>query len=146
MEPDHAFTLEELWPTIKVAGEKYGYDPKLIAGMARQESTFHNYRVHRDGHGHGLFGLDDRGLLPEFERWSGRNIGRGEDAAIIPPELQIEFAAWQLKKYADYYPGESDGAYVALRAWRAGGTGRVEQKAFDYVQLILSHVRALFGG
>lgn len=126
MTPDYLFTPGELYPTIQQYAEKYGIDPRILAGMVAQESSWHNYRVHRDGTGHGLLGYDDNGLLGDFEEWSGLSIGRGASAEIIPVELQLEFAAKQLRSFQDTYaddpelPGASK-EFVGPRAWHAGG-------------------------
>lgn len=112
----------------------------MLAGMVQQESTFHNYRVHRDGTGHGLLGYDDGGLLPDFEQWSGLSVGRGPTAAIIPVEPQLEFAARQLRKFQDYY-GEDE--YVGARAWHAGGSGRNSDRGKSYETLIRQRIQEL---
>lgn len=141
MEPDHQFSLAELWPLIQEYSNASGTDPRILAGMVQQESTYHNYRVHRDGTGHGLLGLDDNGLLADFEAWSGLSVGRGPSASIIPVEPQLEFAARQLRRYQDAYPGE--GEYVGARAWHAGGGGRNSNRGQDYERLIRARIAEL---
>ncbi len=96
---DAQLSLQMLWPYIQKYAEKYGVDPRVLAGIIAQESGFKNYGVHRDGTGHGLIGLDDNGLLPSFERWSGQHFGRGASARTIPPELQVEFLAKTMAEY-----------------------------------------------
>lgn len=91
-EPDHIFGFAALWPTIQVAAGTYSADAQVLAGIIQQESGFTNFRVHRDGTGHGLLGLDDNGLLPDFEKFSALSCGRGQNAISIPPKLQIEYA------------------------------------------------------
>lgn len=137
MEPDHAFSLTELWPLISRYSAKYDTDPKILAGMVQQESTFHNYRVHRDGTGHGLLGLDDGGLRKDFEAWSGLYIGPGPTANIVPVEPQLEFAARQLRRFQDYY-GEDE--FVGARAWHAGGSGRNSERGKNYERLIRARI------
>lgn len=142
MEPEHRFTFAELYPTIHAAAREYGADERVMAGVAYQESGFRNWRVHHDGTGHGLIGLDDNGMLPEFERWSGTHVGRGAGAAIIPPELQIRYLAYQLKRYADLY-GDF---YAAARAWHRGGRLMNDSLGHNYERLIRAHINDLFAG
>jgi hypothetical protein len=141
-EPDHAFTFEELWPTIKAAGDEFGFDPQVLAGIIMQESGLRNWRVHRDGTGHGLLGLDDGGLLPDFERWSGLPIGRGQAAASIPIVPQIRYAAHALADYAH----RLGGPYAAARAWHRGEGLMNDARGQQYEALIRAHVADLFGG
>jgi hypothetical protein len=141
-EPDHLFTFEELWPTISAAGAELGFDAQVLAGIIEQESGFRNWRVHRDGTGHGLLGLDDNGLLPDFERWSGLSIGRGQAAASIPIVPQIRYAAHALADYA----GRLGGPYAAARAWHRGEGLMDDAAGQHYEQLIRAHVAELFGG
>jgi hypothetical protein len=112
MEPDHQFSFAELWPGIQAAAARFGADPRIVAGVIAQESSWQNLRVHPDQTGHGLIGLDDHGMLPDFERWSGLTIGRGPGSAIIPPGIQIEYLARKLAEYA----GRPGGPYDAARA------------------------------
>ena len=135
------FTLAELLPIFKKYGEQYGFDYRITAGVAFQESGFRNYRVHRDGTGHGLFGLDDGGLRPDFERWSGFVIGRGATANIAPIGPQIAYASYQLKRYQDAY-GDP---YVGCQAWHRGPTYWNDAAGKNYNALIRQHVARLFG-
>ena len=73
-------SFRALWPMIQHHAAKYGADPKVVAGIIAQESTWVNHKVHRDGTGHGLIGLDDNGMLPAFEKWSNFKVGRGRNA------------------------------------------------------------------
>lgn len=142
-EADHLFTFEELWPTIKAAGEERGFDPQVLAGIIEQESGFRNWRVHRDGTGHGLLGLDDNGLLPDFERWwGGTAIGRGQNAASIPIVPQIRYAAHALADYAT----RLGGPYAAARAWHRGERLMNDAAGQHYEALIRAHVADLFSG
>lgn len=139
MEPDHAFSFEELWPCIQAAGAEFGFDPRILAGMVMQESNFVNLRYHQDKTGHGLLGLDDNGLLPDFEVWSGSSVGRGVGAAIIPPMLQLRYAAKVLAGYTERF------GPTGYRAWYTG-PGRWQSADGDlYQQLIEAHIRELFG-
>ena len=137
-EPDHRFTLNELWPTIVTAST--AFDPRVVAAVAYQESGFKNYVVHADGTGYGLFGLDDNGMLPAFEQWSGIQMGRGRNHRSVSPTIQIAYAAYQLARYASVYGDQ----YAACRAWHRGGGLMNDSRGYNYEALIRSHVRALF--
>jgi hypothetical protein len=140
MEPDHQFTFAELWPVIEAATAEYGADPQVMAGVIEQESTRHNYRVHLDGTGHGLAGLDDHGLLPDFERWSGLAIGRGATAAIIPPGMQIAYLALTLAAYS----ARLGSPYQAARAWHRGESQWGDAAGDRYEALVRGHITRLF--
>lgn len=75
-------------------------NPYVLAAIAYQESSFRNYRVHLDGTGHGLIGLDDNGMLPDFESWSGLSIGRGPEAEMIPVGQQLNYLGFAIARYA----------------------------------------------
>lgn len=138
---NHTFSFQELWPAISAAAATYGADAQVMAAIVRQESTFKNHLVHDDGTGHGLIGLDDRGRLPEFERWSGLRVGRGRAAVSIPPEKQLEFLAKTLaastREYGD--------PLAAAREWHRGPGGMDDRLGRHYQRLIEGHVRDLFG-
>lgn len=139
-EPEHVFQLADLLPYLDRYGNTYGIDPRVVAGVAYQESGLRNWRVHADGTGAGLFGLDDGGLLPDFERWSGLVIGRGRQHAMIPPARQIEYASMQLAAYARQY-GD---AWTACAVWHRGEGLYRDQRGTDYIGLIRAHVQRLF--
>ncbi len=140
-EPNHQFTLGELTPAINTYAQKYGVDPKLLAGIIQQESTFKNHIVHEDGTGHGLIGLDDNGLKGDFEKWSGMSVGSGANAASIPPEKQIEFMAKTLSETSKEYGGDQ---MAAAREWHSGA-GRVNSAGsgggLEYEQLVRGHMQ-----
>lgn len=140
MEPEHVFTLTQLLPYFTKYGAQYGIDHRVVAAVAFQESGFRNYRVHNDGTGHGLFGLDDGGMRVPFEQWSGFFIGPGRTANIAPPEKQIEYASYQLKRYADAYGNH----WAACRAWHRGGGLLNDARGQQYEALIKAHVARLF--
>jgi cell wall-associated NlpC family hydrolase len=140
-EANCQFSFQDLWPCIKQAAAEYGTDAEVIAGITKQESGFKNYIVHHDGTGHGLIGLDDNGMLPDFERWSGMRCGRGHAATCIPPALQLEYCAMIIADYARKYGG----AYAAARAWHRGERLRDDERGQNYEALIRAHVRELFG-
>ncbi len=135
-------SLGELWPYIDSYARKYGADPKILAGIIQQESSFRNFQVHRDGTGHGLIGLDDNGLLPDFEKWSGQSFGRGANAKTIPPELQVEYLAKTIGEGTRHY---GDG-FSAARAWHRGGGAMNDARGREYEQLIRGHINSLFPG
>jgi hypothetical protein len=129
---DAQFSLETLAPHIKKYADQYGVRPEVMAAIVEQESSYINYAVHRDGTGHGLIGLDDHGMLPDFERWSGLRVGRGRHAQTIPPDKQIEFLARTLAAYQRDLGDEMS----AVRAWHAGVGGRDRANGIEYQSLI----------
>jgi LysM repeat protein len=135
-----SFTFQELWPVIQAAANQHGADARVMAAIVRQESSFINHRVHRDGTGHGLIGLDDNGRLPEFERWSGLRVGRGRSAVVIPPERQLEFLA---KTIADSTRRYGD-SLSAAREWHRGHGSMNDRRGMQYQALIEDHLQALF--
>jgi SH3-like domain-containing protein len=141
-EADRRFGFVALWPHIRAASEKHGADPEVVAGIMAQESGFANWRVHRDGTGHGLFGLDDNGLLPDFERWCGLACGRGAAAISIPPKLQIEYCARTIAALTR----EHGDPYIAARVWHRGPSLWRDERGEQYERLIRGHVEALRGG
>lgn len=139
-DPDHEFSFDELRPIIESAAAEYDADPQVVAGIMWQESRFTNYRVHQDGTGHGLAGLDDNGLLPDFEDWSGLEIGRGSDAEIIPPGLQIAYLAKTVAEFSRRYGS----AYNAARVWHRGPNLWHDARGQAYEELIRAHVARLY--
>ena len=140
---DAQMSLKQVWPYIEKYSKQYGSDPKIIAAIFQQESGFKNYGVHRDGTGHGLAGLDDNGLLPSFEKWSGMKVGRGASAKTIPPEKQIEFVCKAMGEMTRQYGGDG---LAAARAWHRGGGAMNDSQGYNYQSLIQAHVRDLFPG
>jgi len=140
-EPDHHFGFQALRATIEAAAGEFGADMKVVAAILAQESGFTNWRVHRDGTGHGLIGLDDNGLLPDFERWSGLSCGRGFNAISIPPGLQIRYCAKTIAAYTRTYGS----AYNAARVWHRGPNLWTDQLGDIYEDLIDGHIGRLFG-
>jgi hypothetical protein len=140
-DADHRFSFAELWPHLEAAGRHYGADAEVLAAIIAQESYFVNWRVHADGTGHGLVGLDDNGLLPDFEAWSGLSCGRGAEAISIPPGLQIAFAAKTLAAFTSRYGN----AINAARVWHRGPGCWRDGQGDRYESLIESHLATLFG-
>ncbi len=139
-EADALIPRDLLWSHVQAAAT--AIDPRIVLGICYQESSFRNWRVHMDGTGAGLFGLDDGGLLPDFERWSGLQCGRGQNHIVIPPELQIRYACEQLGRYATQFGGDS---YAAARAWHRGVGLMNDAHGQQYEALIRAHVQELFG-
>ncbi len=139
---DAQLSFQQLWPYVERYAKQYGADPHVMAGIIKQESGFKNYGVHFDGTGHGLIGLDDNGLLPSFERWSGLSIGRGAGARTIPPEKQVEFLAKTIGEMSQRYGS----AFAAARAWHRGGGAMNDSRGYHYEALIKAHIRSLFPG
>jgi hypothetical protein len=97
-----------------------------------------NYLVHRDGYGIGLVGLDPRGELESFSRWSGfRAIDEKNVRRAIPPALQMEYLALRLSELRTLYRGD---IWRALAAWHTGGN-----PDNDYVGKVRAHIAALQG-
>jgi SH3-like domain-containing protein len=140
-EADHYFGFAVLWPHIQVAAGKFGADAQVIAGIMYQESGFKNVRVHNDGTGHGLFGFDDNGLLPDFEQWSGIQVGRGQAAISIPPRPQMEYCARIIAAYTLQFGN----AINAARVWHRGAGLWQDDRGQNYENLIRAHIQELFG-
>ncbi|MBS1152054.1 MAG: hypothetical protein H6Q89_3752 [Myxococcaceae bacterium] len=141
-ERNAQLSLQQVWPYIQKYAAQYGADPKVLAAIINQESGFKNYGVHFDGTGHGLVGLDDNGLLPDFEKWSGKKFGRGANARTIPPELQIEYLAKTIGSMGKTYGSD----FAAARAWHRGGGGMNDARGKHYEALIRGHIKTLFPG
>lgn len=134
---DATIDASDLNPWIQQYADQYGVDPQIMGAVVAQESSFINHGVHRDGTGHGLVGLDDNGLLRDFEQWSGTTVGRGRGANTIAPEKQIEFLAKTLADYTDRLGGDE---WAAVRAWHAGVGGRNRTNGVQYERLIRDRV------
>jgi hypothetical protein len=141
-ERNAQLSLQQVWPYIEKYAKQYGADPKVLAAIINQESGFKNYGVHFDGTGHGLVGLDDNGLLPDFEKWSGKSFGRGANAKTIPPELQVEYLAKTIGSMGKTYGSD----FAAARAWHRGGGGMNDARGQHYEALIRGHIGKLFPG
>ncbi len=151
--PEATFSLEELWPAVQAASAYYGADAHVVMGICRQESwdpaaqQMRNWRVHADGTGHGLFGLDDSGGWQQLQSWLGverGSFGWGASAIVLPPGIQIEFTADLIARMTASY-GD---AYTATRVWHRGptyGTDPDDWRAANYEALIRGHVAKLFG-
>lgn len=142
--PDRIFAIEELWPVVSYYAGLYGADPKVMIAIGLQESPdyetytrIQNRWVHDDGHGRGFFGLDDRYVLIDFERWCGsRFASDGQPVGIVPPVLQIEFLADWLARMTTKY-GDP---VIAARVWHTGEGGYEQGLGGDYEALIRGHL------
>jgi soluble lytic murein transglycosylase-like protein len=134
---DASIDARTLAPWIHKYASQYGVDPQVMGAVVAQESSFINHGVHRDGTGHGLVGLDDNGLLRDFEKWSGTRVGRGQRANTIAPEKQIEFLAKTLARFTQKLGGDE---WAAVRAWHAGMRGRNRSNGVAYEQLIRARI------
>ncbi len=130
-------SVETLAPWIQKFAGQHRVNPQIVAAVVAQESSFINHGVHRDGTGHGLIGLDDNGLLPEFEKWSGLHVGRGKSAATIAPARQIEFLAKKLGDLTKKFHGKE---WEAVRAWHGGVKGRNRPHAKEYESIIRGRI------
>lgn len=139
-ELDHQFTLQELLPLMQQYGQQYGFPYQVIAAICYQESGFKNWQVHRDGTGYGLFGLDDNGLLPDFEQWAHIQVGRGAGHRPVSPTKQIEYAAYALSRYQQ----SLGDPILAAQAWHRGMGGYQDDLGQNYGQLIRAHISRLF--
>lgn len=143
--PERVFTLDELLPLFQEGQQKYGPNARVLAAITYQESGFRNWRVHHDGTGHGLIGLDDNGMLPDFEDWLGVSrgtVGRGYDAQVIPVGSQLRYLAFAIGRYGSRYGGDD---YAAARAWHRGPGLMDDWRGLNYEQLIRAHIVTLFG-
>lgn len=138
-ELDKLWTYQQLKPLFSYYAQKYGFDPLVLAAICRQESGFKNWRVHLDGTGYGLFGLDDNGMLPAFEQWSGLSVGRGSDHKPTTPNQQIEYTAMQLRKYQD----QLGSAILAAQAWHRGLGAYTDDRGQAYGETIKGHMAYL---
>lgn len=129
--------VETLAPHIQKFAAQHRVNPQIVAAVIAQESSFVNHGVHRDGTGHGLVGLDDNGLLSEFEKWSGTRVGRGKNASTIPPAKQIEFLAKKLGELTKKFHGKE---WEAVRAWHGGVKGRNRTHAKEYETTIRGRI------
>lgn len=148
-ERDAVFSFAQLWPYVEHYASAAGFDARILAGMVEQESSWKNHIVHADGTGHGLLGLDDGGLLADFEAWvkrtkglSSYSAGRGYLAVSIPPEWQLEYAALKLADYSR----RLGGPWQAARAWHRGEGNRKDAKGDSYEAAIRTRVAKLFPG
>lgn len=132
--------FQQMWPSIQRYAQQYGVNPQTVAAVIRQESSFRNLRVHNDGTGHGIAGLDDGGRRREFEQWSGLRIGPGRNANVVSVDKQVEFLSRTLAASTRRYGSEN----AAVREWHRGRGGMNDRLGYHYQALIERHRRELF--
>ena len=119
---------------IEAKAKKYDLDPKLLAGLIRQESNFNPYAVSHCG----AMGLGQ--LMPETARYLG----------VVDPfnaAQNLEGAAKYLKEQLKTFGGNVDKALAAYNA----GPGAVKRyggippysETRNYVRAIRSHVKQI---
>ncbi len=123
--------IEKFKGLIEIKAQKYGLDPKLLAGLIRQESNFNPYAVSHCG----AMGLGQ--LMPETARGLG----------VVDPfnaSQNLDGAAKYLKQMLDKF-GSTEKALAAYNA----GPGAVQKyggippysETQNYVRAINKHVR-----
>ncbi|MGA9521686.1 MAG: hypothetical protein WBV82_09490 [Myxococcaceae bacterium] len=130
---DATFNWAQMKPEVTKYAKAHGVDPHLLAAVMLQESgidqknpTWKNWKVHHDGTGHGLIGLDDAGKLPEFEKWLHDSnkvdyLPKLKNADAIKPEWQIEYLAKELATSQKKY-----GQMGAAILWHTGNPKAME--------------------
>jgi len=154
-KPNQSVTAQEavrmvrLLPTIADAAHRHGIDGRYLAAVVMQESRGINYLNHSKAQGgfgtaedRGLVGLNDKGLMPAFERFIGQSYGRASsrDQKSIPERAQIEFLAYTLAARSTALRSMNE----ALREWHAGAGGRNKPQARNYEASVLRHMNNLF--
>lgn len=122
--------LAELRPIIQDAARRHGVDAGTLAAIVRTESNFENHRLHDDGHGHGLVGLDDRrgARGRHFEQQTGISLGRGRNSNIVSGRAQIDYLARTLSESTRRYGNEN----AAIREWHRGHSDRNDETGYAY--------------
>jgi hypothetical protein len=127
---------------ITAAAQRYGLDPRLLAGVAAQETggpgaSSGSNIVGDGGHGHGLFQIDDRS-------WAFA----GTPAAMDPAQ-NADIAAQILSRNLAQYGGN---VKAALSAYNAGSPAAIgttttwsDGKTLGYADSVLRHVAELGG-
>lgn len=123
--------IEKFKGLIEIKAQKYGLDPKLLAGLIRQESNFNPYAVSHCG----AMGLGQ--LMPETARGLG----------VVDPfnaSQNLDGAAKYLRQMLDKFGGSTEKALAAYNA----GPGAVQKyggippysETQNYVRSINKHV------
>jgi hypothetical protein len=127
---------------ITAAAQAYGLDPRLLAGVAAQESggpgaSSGNNIVGDGGHGHGVFQIDDRSHA--FAR----------SAAAMDPAQNAKMAASILSNNLQQYGGNVKAALTAYNTGSPSGTGTSttwsDGRTLGYADSVLRHVSELGG-
>ncbi|EKD51973.1 MAG: lytic transglycosylase catalytic [uncultured bacterium] len=126
--------IKKFQPIIEAKAKKYDLDPKLLAGLIRQESNFNPYAVSHCG----AMGLGQ--LMPETARYLG--VTDPFNAA-----QNLDGAAKYLKEQLNTFGGSVDKALAAYNA----GPGAVQKyngippyaETQNYVRSIRSHTKQI---
>ena len=127
---------------ILSAAKAHGLDPRLLAGVAAQETggpgaTSGNNIVGDSGHGHGVFQIDDRTYA--FAR----------TPAAMDPQQNANMAARILSDNLQRYGGDVRSALSAYNAGSPTATGTAttwaDGRTLGYADSVLRHVSELGG-
>jgi Transglycosylase SLT domain len=130
-------------PTIARAAAKHGVDPTLLAAVAAQETGGPGSNAGRNivgdqGHGHGLFQIDDR--------WHGF----AKTAAAMDPAQNADYAAGMLSNLLDQYGGNVHEALSAYNSGSPGATGTTttwgDGSTLGYADSVMRHYNQISGG
>jgi transglycosylase-like protein with SLT domain len=129
-------------PEISAAASKFGLDPRLLAAVAAQETGGPGSNAGRnivgdDGHGHGIFQIDDR--FHDFAK----------SAAAMQPQANADYAAGMIAGLLKRYGGDVHKALSAYNAGNPNATGTVTQwqdgSRLGYADSVLRHYANLAG-
>jgi hypothetical protein len=129
-------------PQIARAASKYGLDPRLLAAVAAQETGGPGSNAGRnivgdEGHGHGLFQIDDR--------WHGF----AKTAAAMDPQANADYAAGMISGLLKRYGGDVHKALSAYNAGDPNARGTTTQwqdgRCLGYADSVLRHYATLCG-
>jgi hypothetical protein len=127
---------------ITAAAQAYGLDPRLLAGVAAQESggpgsSSGNNVIGDGGHGHGVFQIDDRSYA--FAR----------TPAAMDPAKSANMAASILSNNLQQYGGNVKAALSAYNTGSPSATGTTttwgDGQTLGYADSVLRHVSELGG-
>lgn len=130
-------------PEIAAAARRHELDPELLAAVAAQEtggpgSNSGRNVVGDDGHGHGIFQIDDR--------W--HTFARTPEA--MDPDRNADYAAGMLSSLLSRYGGDVHAALSAYNAGSPTATGTRTQwgdgQDLGYADSVLQHYARLTGG
>lgn len=129
-------------PQIAAASQRHGIDPELLAAVAAQETggpdsnAGHN-EIGDNGHGHGVFQIDDR--------WHSFAASR----AAMDPAKNADYAAGMLSNLLAQYGGNVREALSAYNAGSPTATGTRTRWAdgsdLGYADSVMRHYRELTG-
>jgi hypothetical protein len=129
-------------PQITAAARRHGIDPTLLAAVAAQETGGPGSNAGRnvlgdDGHGHGLFQIDDR--------WHAF----AQTPAAMDPATNADYAAGMLSGLLGTYGGNVREALSAYNAGAPNATGTQTTwpggERLGYADSVLKHYEAISG-